>query len=144
MKQIFIFIGICLLLGTIFYYRSHPLSATITIRGVVYPIELAITSKEWEKGLAGRTSLPPGHGMLFIRDHKEQYQFWMAGMEFPLDFVWLDGNRIVEITKNVSVKTDGSITTVKPNIPVDKILELNAGEVEMAGIQVGDIALFNK
>ena len=144
MKPTLFFITIALLAGTFFYYRSHPLNPTLTIRGTTFTIELAITQKEIEKGLGGRTSLPPGHGMLFLRDHKERYPFWMGGMQFPLDFVWFDGNRVVEITKNVPIKTGGEFTELTPSIPVDKILELNAGEVDAIGIQIGDTALFNK
>jgi hypothetical protein len=137
-----IFTLVCL--GSIIYYQIHPLTPTITMNGTLFTIELAVTNKEIEKGLGGRTRLEPKHGMLFLRDHKERYSFWMGGMQFPLDFVWLDGNRVVDITKNVPVETDGNITQLKPNVPVDKILELNAGEVDKAGIKIGDTALFNK
>jgi len=117
---------------------------TVIINGTTFFIDLAITQPEIEKGLGGKESLPPNHGMLFIRDHKDQYPFWMGGMKFPLDFIWIDGNVIVDISKNIPVLENGTIPQIKPNKPVDKILEINAGETDKAGIKIGDTLLFNK
>jgi uncharacterized membrane protein (UPF0127 family) len=144
MKPILLLILTCLIVGTIIFYRIRPLTPTIIINGTTFTVELAVTGKEMEKGLGGRSVLPPKHGMLFIRDHKDLYPFWMKGMNFPLDFIWMDGNLIVDITKNVPTMQDGLIPQLKPKVPVDKILELNAGEIDAAGIKIGDTALFNK
>ncbi|HCM81900.1 MAG: hypothetical protein UV63_C0008G0020 [Microgenomates group bacterium GW2011_GWC1_43_11] len=144
MKPMLFFIILGLLAGTFLFYRIQPLSATVRINGTTFIVELAITGKEIEKGLSGRSSLAPQHGMLFLFNHKEQYPFWMKDMKFPLDFIWMDGNLIVDITKNVEPMEYGVIPRIKPIVPVDKILELTAGEIDAAGIQIGDTALFNK
>lgn len=144
MKRIVLFLFFILLAGTYGYYLINPITPTATIKGKKFAIELAVTGKEIEKGLSGRTSLPVGHGMLFIFNHKERYPFWMGGMQFPLDFIWMDGNRIVEITKNVPALQDGIAPRITPTVPIDKVLELNAGEADAVGIVVGDTALFNK
>jgi len=143
-KAIILGIGMCVLLGTLLFYRKHPLMPTAIINGTKFTLELAVTQKEIEKGLGGRVTLAPKHGMLFLHDHKELYPFWMGGMEFPLDFVWIDGNLIVDITKNVPMETQGEISRLSPRVPVDKILELNAGEADRYNIKVGDTLLFNK
>jgi len=140
-----IFVGLLLLAALVFwYYKTHPMTPTVTINGTTFTVELALTGKEIEKGLSGRSFLAPKHGMLFVFNHKEQYAFWMKGMNFPLDFLWLDGNRIVEVTKNVLPIENGIIPQLKPSLPVDKVLELPAGEIDAAGIKIGDTALFNK
>lgn len=144
MKKILAVLIAILLIGTYLYYRAKPLHPTVMINGTTFVVDLAITSNEWTKGLSGRTNLLPNHGMLFIRDHKEQYSFWMKDMNFPLDFIWLDGNVIVDVTKNVPPLSNGQIPIIKPVKPVDKILEINAGEIDKAGIKIGDTALFNK
>ncbi len=130
--------------GMLAYYRLHPLRPTVMINGTTFTVELAITPEEITRGLGGRDSLKPLNGMLFIRDHKERYRFWMGNMRFPLDFLWIDGNRIVDITKNVPITKNGEIPQLEPVAPVDKILEINAGETDKAGIKVGDTLLFNK
>jgi len=140
MKPIFIILIIVIILGTVMYYRIKPLSATLTVRETTFIIELAVSGVEKMKGLSGRASLPVNHGMLFLYDHKERFPFTMMGMKFPLDFIWLDGNVILDITKNVSPGTP----MILPSVPVDKILEINAGEADAVGMKIGDRVLFNK
>lgn len=144
MKRIILLVFLILTICTFWYYKTHPLTPTVMINGTTFTVELAITGREIEKGLSGRSSLAPKHGMLFIFNHKEQYSFWMKGMKFPLDFIWMDGNLIVDITKSVPPMQDGVIPQLKPKVPIDKILELPAGEIDVAGIKIGDTALFNK
>lgn len=124
------------------YYNRNPLSAKIKIGTRQYLIELAVTPAEKAKGLSFRSSLPADHGMLFLYDHKEQYSFWMNGMRFPLDFIWIDGNTIVDITENVPVPLVVNIPIIKPSKQVDKILEVNAGIIARDGIKIGDSVKF--
>jgi hypothetical protein len=77
--------------------------------------------------------------MLFVFDTEGYYSFWMKGMKFPLDFVWINNDKVVQIDKKVSPPLGKSpIITVNPNFKVDKVLEINAGEVEANNIKVGD------
>lgn len=139
MKFRFVLLSAVFLLGFVLYYRSHPLVSKIKIRDAIYTVEVAATEAQKQKGLGGKASMPSDHGMLFSYDHKEQYNFWMRGMLFPLDFIWIDGNRIVDITENVPYPKYGeSPVVVKPDVEVDRILEINAGMVERLGITVGD------
>lgn len=83
--------------------------------------------------------MPEMHGMLFPYDHKEQFEFWMRGMRFPLDFIWIDGKNVADITENVPPPLENERPViVKPLVPVDKVLEVNAGTVARIGIKVGD------
>ena len=143
-KYIIFIVLIIIGVFSFWFYTKHPLSGTVKINDATFVVDLAVTSIEKEKGLSYRKTLAPKHGMLFVYDHKELYPFWMKGMNFPLDFIWLDGNKIVDITKNVQPADGLNMHVVKPLLPVDKILELNAGEVEAYNIQIGDTVLFNK
>lgn len=135
---IFIGAGILLLLY-MFYYRSHPLVSKVRIGNHIIEVDVAVTVFEQAKGLGGRESLKNNHGMLFLYDHKEQFNFWMLAMKFPLDFVWIDGKTVVDITKGVPPPHGlEKPIIVKPAYPVDKILEINAGEIDRLGIKVGD------
>ena len=114
----------------------------VYINGVRVNVEIADTQSLRSKGLGGRENLASSSGMLFIFERQDMYPFWMKGLKFPLDFIWIRGERIVDITENVSQPFEGQkdedlpIYTSKE--PIDKILEVNAGFVAQHGIKIGD------
>lgn len=142
MKKIIFALFLILILATASYYWLNPLTAKVKINNHVFYVDLAVTPKEKEKGLGGRNELSPDRGMLFVFDHKEQYPFWMKEMRFPLDFIWIDDKTVVDITPNVPVPASSFLPIYHPRVPVDKILEINAGEVQKWGIQAGDSVNF--
>lgn len=82
--------------------------------------------------------MPDDNGMLFVFDEPDTHTFWMKGMNFDLDFVWLDENKtVVEITPNVS--KDSYPDFITPTEPVVSVLELGAGVAAREGIKVGDV-----
>jgi len=143
MKSRVIILIALLLLGLGLYYRAHPLVSKIEIRGVVVTTEVAVTEAQKQKGLGGRTALAEDRGMLFVYDHKEAYNFWMRDMQFPLDFIWIDGSVVADITPNVPPPVGSeSPVVVKPNVPVDRVLEVQAGFVKKHNITIGDQVIF--
>jgi uncharacterized membrane protein (UPF0127 family) len=108
---------------------------TITVGSTKIPVEVAATASEQQQGLSDRPSLPADAGMIFPMSPPSQPPFWMPRMHFPLDFIYLNGGRVVELKENVS-NTD--LTPFAPNEPVDAVLEVNAGFVANHGINVGD------
>lgn len=97
-------------------------------------VEVRDTEEGRSQGLSGREKLAEGEGMLFVFDQPGIYGFWMKGMKFPLDFVWIQGDEVVDLTENVSV----GATDLKPKEPVDKVLEVNSGWVKQNNVRVGD------
>lgn len=144
MNKYIIFLILLFLSFLIFYYIKNPLTPTAIINGHKIYLELAVTPKEKELGLSYRKSLPSDHGMLFTYDHKEKYGFWMNQMNFPLDFVWIDGNIVADITRNVPVLTNGQFTTLQPKVEINKILELNSGIIDKLSIKIGDAIIFKQ
>ncbi|MBC7074181.1 DUF192 domain-containing protein, partial [Candidatus Parcubacteria bacterium] len=104
----------------------------------VFLVELAITKKQKEKGLGERDFLPEKHGMLFVFEKPDFYYFWMKGMKFPLDFVWILEDRVVDITENVLPQDFQPPNSFTSKFPADKVLEVKAGTVKKANIQIGD------
>lgn len=96
-------------------------------------LERAATDAARRRGLAGQESLPQGWGMLFEFDTLAYHSFWMRGMNFPLDVVFIRGDTVDLV---VSRREPGDLRPMQPNQPVDRVLEVNAGETE--GIRVGD------
>lgn len=127
------------ILALLLYYRAYPLVSKVRIKDRIFTVEVAANEKQKQKGLGGRASIPEMHGMLFPYNHKEQFEFWMRGMRFPLDFIWIDGKNVADITENVPPPLENERPViVKPLVSVDKVLEVNAGTVARIGIKVGD------
>jgi uncharacterized membrane protein (UPF0127 family) len=113
----------------------------IQINKTLLRVELAKSPDEITKGLSDRESIG-SDGMLFVLPARTIPKFWMYHMRFALDFVWIDGSRIVDITKNVSAPNPaaptGALETYAPKTAVTHVLELPAGSVEKYGFVIGD------
>jgi uncharacterized membrane protein (UPF0127 family) len=107
-----------------------------------FNIEIVDEPEERSLGLGGRESLATGSGMLFIFDKSEKYRFWMKGMRFPLDFIWINDTRVVDILPEMKPpepnQPDETLPFISPIIAVDKVLEVNSGDARRYNIRVGD------
>ena len=101
-------------------------------------VDLASTREEQTQGLSDRPYICDDCGMLFIFPEKQIRSFWMKNMLFPLDIIWIDGERIVKIHKNLPPEDENPSTSYSSNVPVDYVLELNAGYCDENGIKEGD------
>lgn len=120
---------------------SGPISSgpIVEINSQRWPVEIVDEPAEQAQGLSGRSRLPAGQGMLFIFPEPGLYGFWMKDMNFPLDFVWISGDRVAGVTEDVP-PCQLSIINCQLFYPperVDVVLEVNAGEVERSGIKAG-------
>ena len=133
-----------LVLGYLFIFnRANPALGDRTMRvgSATFAIEVASTSVEQARGLSFRPGLPDGHGMLFIFSHPAIQNFWMKDMNFPIDIIWIGGDKVLGFAENAAPQ---------PGVPLwklavydspdgtDKVLEVNAGTVARDGIRVGD------
>lgn len=142
-----IVIGILVVIAIImgYFYFRHPLGEKVIINGHTIQVEVAVTDAEKLKGLGDRDSLAPGTGMLFVYQNKDRYGYWMKGMRFPLDYIWINGNQVVDMTPDVPApKTPGEAPVeLAPKVPVDKVLEVNAGDINRYGVVVGETVQFS-
>lgn len=131
-----------------FFKRPWPKQTEITINGHRWQVEVVSDSWSRAKGLSGRDNLPTNKGMLFIFDESAQHSFWMKGMKFPLDIVWINNNRVVDITYNAQplslIPPPSSLTAMilQPAQPAKMILEINAGSATRAGLKIGNQVRF--
>jgi uncharacterized protein len=121
------------------YYQLNPLTTIVRIGNVSYKTEVAVTNSEKERGLGGRNQLVEGHAMIFPYDHKEQYSFWMKDMRFPIDIIWIEDTAIVDIAHNVPIPDGASLPSYSPRTPVNKVLEIPAGDAKKYGFAPGDL-----
>ncbi len=114
-------------------------TATLVVGAHSFAVEVADTFPLRAQGLSGRENLEENHGMLFLFNTAGNHPFWMKDMKFALDFVWINGNKVVGTKENVSPK--GSMLSLPIYYPpeeVDMVLELAAGTVARLGVKVGD------
>jgi len=138
---IWVFALTVFVLGFMGYISYKTMRPKIQFTTVSYEIELALTDEEKKQGLSDRDYMPRSHGMLFVYPVAEKYDFWMKGMRFPLDFVWLRDKTVVDITPNVQPDIGPEYKLYHPNTAANMILELNAGEAAKAGIVIGQQAV---
>ena len=115
----------------------------IKIGNINVLVQLANTNETRAKGLGEVMSLPANQGMLFVFSSKDIVpSFWMKGMKIPLDLIWINDDKVIEIDANVPVPSpntaDSQLPVYTPSQPVDYVLEVNAGFAAKNGIKVGD------
>ncbi len=102
-----------------------------------FEIEIADNAISQARGLAGRLNLPENKGMLFVFNGLAIRNFWMAGMKFPLDIIWIRGDSVVGFSENLTPAS--SVPEIySSSEPIDKVLEINAGLVNKLGIKIRD------
>jgi len=118
--------------------ESEPPDAWVTIRGNRVAVEIAETPEKQALGLGQRDSLAWEHGMLFPYEKPAFYSFWMKGMRFSIDIIWILNGRIVDIDANVPFEPGGNGPTLRPSSLVDAVLEVPAGYADARGWRIGD------
>lgn len=108
--------------------RTH---GVISVGGVVLDVTLAVTEPERELGLGDRDGLAQGTGMLFLYPTAEYRTFWMKGMRFCLDIIWIESGQVVGAAQSVCPlppgTPDGELPRYRSPIPVHDVLEVPAG-----------------
>ena len=82
--------------------------------------------------------------MLFVFSDKQERIFVMRNMYFPLDIIWIDGDKIVNISKNLLPKGPRPEVFYHSDAPVDYVLEVNAGLADKFNFKIGDKVNFNQ
>lgn len=141
-KRGLLFFALAVVVGTLFFIGDRAFSdmrrnaeQNVRIANAVYALESADTEALRQKGLGGRLSLCELCGMLFIFDEPGRYAFWMKDMRFPLTLIWLAGETVVFVARDVPPDFSG---VIEPPLSADRVIEINAGRATelMAGDQV--------
>lgn len=125
-------------------FQSEQLTAKeLLINNVRLKVEIADTQDKRSKGLGGKPSLATDEGMLFIFPENGRYPFWMKGLNFPLDFVWIKDDKVADLTQNVPQpvvgQPDSSLPIYQSKEDINKVLEVSAGTIQRLNIKVGDV-----
>jgi hypothetical protein len=145
-KYIIGFIGfiIIIALAVVFLGSQAGLfgkKAVLQVKTTKIQLSVADTEAKREIGLSGRSSLSDTQGMLFIFDSPTVPLFWMKGMKFPIDIIFLKDKKIVTIYKNAPAPkstTEIPTTFYQPASPIDSVIELKAGASDTFNLREGD------
>ena len=111
---------------------------TATGSTVRFRVEVADTGQTRAVGLADRTSLSPGAGMLLLRAAPDMTPIWMKDVPISLTAAWFDEDgRITWIEDLEPCRAEPCELYAAPT-PALGVLEVNRGALRDWGIAIGD------
>lgn len=103
---------------------------------------VASTKTKRSVGLSEKDSLDEKEGLFFIFPEDDKHGIWMKGMNFPIDIIWIAGDgRVVGLKKDA--KPESYPKVFYPEEKARYILEVSAGLVDNAKIELGDFIYWN-
>lgn len=111
---------------------------TVTVKNQKFTVTIADTEEARQQGLSGQDSLPMKEGKLFLFDNPDRYAFWMKGMKFPIDIIFIHDNKIASIVENAPPATSDNSPIYQPPSEVDTALEINGGLSKKYNLKPGD------
>jgi len=117
----------------------------VSINNETFKVEVADSDKEQQIGLSEKRKLNENQGMLFVFKKADYYSFWMKNMKFPIDIIYINGNRVITVVSNAPIPADanGNLEVYQPKGQSDKVLEINAGLAEKYNIKEGSTININ-
>ncbi len=142
MKKISIFIFCTLILYMImpsmFCTKAADYKSYALINKNKLFLEVANTPKKRIKGLMFIKNLPEKHGMIFLFEKSGKKTFWMKNVEIPLDIIFIDKGKIINIINNAKPCRQFPCPTYSSEKNADSAIEVNAGYCNKYKIKIGD------
>ena len=102
---------------------------------------VANSTSSRERGLSVFRKIDKKQAMIFVFDTLSKYSFWMKGMRFPIDIVWINQEgKIVDIVSDIEPNTYPKMFTSKDDSMF--VLEFNANTASELNIKIGDSCSF--
>src|SRR3989338_1992570 len=126
----------------VFVWSKFYTTTMVRMGGEEFVARVADTEQKRATGLSGSQPLERTEAMLFVFHATDQHVFWMKGLTYPLDVIWILNGQIVDIAPRVPpppVETlDRDLPRYAPRLPVDRVLEVAAGTADRLGLRIGD------
>ena len=117
---------------------------TAEINHVKIKAEIAKSDTARAAGLSNRNTLGENTGMVFVFEKPGEYAFWMKDMLFGIDIIWINNDKVVDISKNVLPEKGPEYTRYKAKAPIDTVIEVEAGYCEKNGIKIGQAVTYSQ
>lgn len=148
MRTKIIIVILFLLAGVLVFINYKNTSVKIYTKGHInnqaISLELAKTPEDQYQGLSDRQSLCPDCGMLFLFNESKSETFVMRKMNFKLDIIWLNNNKIIGYNENLTPENTEPYTLYKSPSPVNQVLEVNAGYIKNHNLKINDILTYEE
>jgi hypothetical protein len=129
-------IAVVVLIIVLKFPQKKTDSKMLRINQNQYEVEVVSSLISQARGLSGRESIAGNEGMLFVFTESKVQTFWMQGMRFPIDIVWINNGKVIGMTTDVPYVPQTKQYS-SPS-PANMVLELKAGTVIRDQIMVGD------
>lgn len=106
---------------------------------ISYDVEIPESNQEFYTGLSYKDTIPENTGMLYgyLNSYPQDAKMYTPDTQMSVDFIFMDNvGTIIKIHKNAKPLSKEIISCYS----VGAVLEVNAGDCEKYGIQLGDIA----
>ncbi len=111
----------------------------VEFEGQRYWVEIADDDASRAQGLMFRDAMAADRGMLFVFRREEPRSFWMRNTRIALDIIYLDRDfRVVSISADTPPCRTRQCPSYPSTGPAQFVLELNAGQAAMIGLEQGD------
>ncbi len=146
MKIFLIAISFITLLLLAFSTTLKSDKATVQIKDIKFSTEVVENDEDKQIGLSKYDDLKNEDAMLFVFEDEGIHPFWMKGMKFPIDIIYLRNGKITEIYPKVPPPRyiDGEIINIDPKEKADHVLEINSGLSEKYKFKEGDTVRIEK
>ena len=119
----------------LFEHKGQVEIATTDGKLQKFNVEFARSEAEKATGLMFRERLADDEGMLFMWNTSSLRQFWMKNTLINLDILFIDSDyRVVHIEESAQ---KGSLSIISSLLPVQYVLEINAGQSQLRKITLG-------
>ncbi len=137
-------LAVLLLLLNIVWPKSVNLSkqTKVKINNQAIYLEIADQPLKQIEGLSNRKTLAANSGMLFVYPDKNFRSFWMKDMNFSLDIIWINDDKIVGINKNLAPEGNQPTRSYKSPVPVNYVIEVNSGFTDKYNIKIDDYVIY--
>jgi uncharacterized protein len=110
------------------------LDATVTLE-----VEIAETDEAHQRGLMGRTSLPPDFGMVFMFPDEQPRTFWMKDTLIPLSIAFFAADGTIVSIKSMDPCTSEPCPLYGSGAPAKGALEVSQGFFSEHGVRLNDV-----
>ncbi|MFT4583812.1 MAG: uncharacterized membrane protein (UPF0127 family) [Gammaproteobacteria bacterium] len=101
-----------------------------------FVVEIARDNETRRTGLMWRTELAADKGMLFDFKETRGIRMWMKNTLLPLDMLFIDYTGVIVHVEHDT--TPGSLDLLGADMPARYVLEINGGQAQKSGIEIGD------
>jgi uncharacterized membrane protein (UPF0127 family) len=122
----------------VFMTTPQSLAEDFVVNGLPIKLEIASSDLKQYQGLSDRVELCSECGMIFLYQTAEVRTFVMRRMNFPLDIVWIHNKKVVGISENLPPEQTGPYKPYASLVPVDTVLEINAGHAKKYNLRIGE------